>query len=146
MVKMKGTFRGYIWWPNLDKDIKGQFKTGGCQETANNPTHSTLQRWEYPAIPWYRLLSYFSEPIQGKMVMVVIDALSKWPDIFVMENTSAEDSVSTLHWRGQFNFQNCTIYLKWSDYLKCFNWTKCITGLIGSTAPLPQSSLIVPTG
>ena len=31
------------------------------------------------------------------MVMVVIDALSKWPDIFVMENTSAEDSVSTLH-------------------------------------------------
>ena len=80
------------------------------------------------------------------MVMVVIDALSKWPDIFVMENTSAEDSVSTLHWRGQFNFQNCTIYLKWSDYLKRFNWTKCITGLIGSTAPLPQSSLIVPTG
>ena len=30
------------------------------------------------------------------MVMVVTDALSKWPEIFVMENTSAEDTVSTL--------------------------------------------------
>ena len=28
--------------------------------------------------------------------MVVTDALSKWPEIFVMENTSAEDTVSTL--------------------------------------------------
>ena len=27
MVKMKGIFRGYIWWPNLDKDIKGQSET-----------------------------------------------------------------------------------------------------------------------
>ena len=31
------------------------------------------------------------------MVMVVIDAHSKWPEIFVMENTSAEDTVSALH-------------------------------------------------
>ena len=28
--------------------------------------------------------------------MVVTDALSKWPEIFVTENTSAEDTVSTL--------------------------------------------------
>ena len=62
------------------------------------------------------------------MVMVVIDAHSKWPEIFVMENTSADDPVSALHWRGRFNFKNCAIYLNWSDYLKCFNWTKCITG------------------
>ena len=31
------------------------------------------------------------------MVMVVIDAHSKWPEIFVMENTSAEYTVSALH-------------------------------------------------
>ena len=24
MVKMKVIFHGYVWWPNLDKDIKGQ--------------------------------------------------------------------------------------------------------------------------
>ena len=53
MVRMKGIFRGYIWWPNFDKDIEGSVRNcGGCQETANNPTHSPLQRWRYPAIPW----------------------------------------------------------------------------------------------
>ena len=53
MVRMKGIFRGYIWWPNLDKDIEGAVRNcGGCQETANNPTHSPLQHWGYPAIPW----------------------------------------------------------------------------------------------
>ena len=29
--------------------------------------------------------------------MVVIDAHSKWPEIFVMENTTAEETISTLH-------------------------------------------------
>ena len=27
MVRIKVIFRGYVWWPNLDKDIKGQSKT-----------------------------------------------------------------------------------------------------------------------
>ena len=29
--------------------------------------------------------------------MVVIDAHSKWPEIFVLENTTAEETVSALH-------------------------------------------------
>ena len=30
------------------------------------------------------------------MLMAVIDAHSKWPEIFVMENTTAEEAVNTL--------------------------------------------------
>lgn len=97
MVKMKGLSRGYVWWPNIDKDIEGAVRNcEGCQETANNPAHAPLHRWEYPALPWQRLHVDFAGPVQGKMLMVVIDAHSKWPEIFVMENTTAEETVCML--------------------------------------------------
>ena len=97
MVKMKGLCRGYAWWPNIDKDIEGAVRNcEGCQEVANNPARAPLHRWEYPALPWQRLHVDFAGPVQGKMLMVVIDAHSKWPGIFVMESTTAEATVSTL--------------------------------------------------
>ena len=97
MVKMKGLSRGFVWWPNIDKDIEGTVRNcEGCQEIANNPARAPLHRWEYPALPWQRLHIDFAGPVQGKMLMVVIDAHSKWPEIVVMENTTAEETVSTL--------------------------------------------------
>ena len=97
MVKMKGLSQGFVWWPNIDKDIEGTVRNcEGCQEIANNPARAPLHRWEYPALPWQRLHIDFAGPVQGKMLMVVIDAHSKWPEIVVMENTTAEETVSTL--------------------------------------------------
>ena len=49
-----------------------------------------------PALPWQRLHVNLVGPVQGKMLMVVINAHSKWPEIFVKENTTAEVTVSTL--------------------------------------------------
>lgn len=97
MVKMKGLSRGFVWWPNIDKDIEGAVRNcEGCQELANNPARAPLHRWEYPSLPWQRLHIDFAGPVEGKMLMVVIDAHSKWPEIFVMEITAAEETVSTL--------------------------------------------------
>ena len=97
MVKMKGLSRGFVWWPNIDKDIEGAVRNcEGCQELANNPARAPLHRWEYPSLPWQRLHIDFAGPVEGKMLMVVIDAHSKWPEIFVMEITTAEETVSTL--------------------------------------------------
>ncbi|PFX22695.1 Retrovirus-related Pol polyprotein [Stylophora pistillata] len=98
MVKMKGLLsRGFVWWPNIDKDIEGAVRNcEGCQELANNPARAPLHRWEYPSLPWQRLHIDFAGPVEGKMLMVVIDAHSKWPEIFVMEITTAEETVSTL--------------------------------------------------
>ncbi|XP_022800043.1 uncharacterized protein K02A2.6-like [Stylophora pistillata] len=94
MVKMKGLSRGFVWWPNIDKDIEGAVRNcEGCQELANNPARAPLHRWEYPSLPWQRLHIDFAGPVEGKMLMVVIDAHSKWPEIFVMEITTAEETV-----------------------------------------------------
>lgn len=49
---------------------------------------------EYPALPCQRL--HFTGPVQGNMLRVVIDPHSKWPEVFVMEDTTAEETFSTL--------------------------------------------------
>ena len=80
--KMNGVARGYIWWPQIDRDIEGVTKRcKGCQQVARNPAKAPLQRREYPAQPWQRLHVDFVGPFEGKILMVVTDAQSKWPDI-----------------------------------------------------------------
>ena len=97
MAKMKGLARGYLWWPNLDKDIESKAKKcQGCQEVARSPRAAPLHRWEYPAQPWQRLQIDFAGPVQGKMLLVCTDAHSKWPEIVIMKGTTAEETVGTL--------------------------------------------------
>lgn len=94
---MKGLSRGLVWLLNIDKDIGGAVRNcEGCQESANDPARAPLYRWEYPSLTWQRLHIDFAGPVQGKMLMVVIDAHSKWAEIFVVEITTAEGTVSTL--------------------------------------------------
>lgn len=68
----------------------------GCPQIVNNPAHAPLHQREYPALPWQRLYVAFAGPLQGKMLMVVMDAHSKWPKVILMENTTAEKTVNTL--------------------------------------------------
>ena len=97
MVKMKGLSRGYVRWPILDKDIERTIlNCEGCRETANNPAHTPLHQWEYPTLLWQRLYIDFTGPGRRKMLVVMIEAHSKWPEIFVMLDTTAEETVSTL--------------------------------------------------
>lgn len=97
MAKMKGLARGYVWWPNLDKDIESKARNcHGCQEVARSPKAAPLHRWEYPAQPWQRLQIDFAGPLNGKMLLVCTDAHSKWPEIVIMKDTTAEETVGTL--------------------------------------------------
>ena len=57
----------------------------------------SLHCLEFPALPWQRLHVDFAGPDKGMMLKVVIDAHSKWPEIFMMANTTAEETVDTLH-------------------------------------------------
>ena len=55
-AKMKGLGRSFVWWPDIDKDMKHLARDcKGCQETASNPRRAPIHRWEYPSSPWQRL-------------------------------------------------------------------------------------------
>ena len=52
MVKMKGLSRGFVWWPNIDKDTEGAVRNcEECQELANNPACAPLHRWRTLPFP-----------------------------------------------------------------------------------------------
>lgn len=68
----------------------------GCQETANNAARAPLHQWDYPALPWQRLHIDFADPVYAKMLIVVIDAQSKWPQVFLTDDTSAEGTIIKL--------------------------------------------------
>ena len=55
-----------------------------------------LHPWIWPSKPWQRTHVDFAGPFLGKMFFVVIDAHSKWPEIFEMLTTTAAKTITVL--------------------------------------------------
>jgi hypothetical protein len=97
IVKMKELARSHLWWPGLDQDIESAIGTcDGCQSMKQDAKLTPVHPWEFPEGPWRRLHIDFAGPFEGKMFMVVIDAFSKWPEVAIMERTTAEDTIEKL--------------------------------------------------
>ena len=94
---MKSLARSHVWWPGLDKNIEDMVKACvECQSVKETPPPAPLHPWIWPARPWERIHVDFAGPFLGKMYLVVVDSHSKWPEVFEMSSTSAEQTVSTL--------------------------------------------------
>lgn len=97
VVKMKSLARSYIWWPGIDKEIEDTVKScAGCQEIQKSPSLAPLHPWEWPATPWERIHIDFAGPFINHMFLVIVDAHTKWPEIFKMKNTSSSDTIAIL--------------------------------------------------
>lgn len=98
IVKMKMLARSYIWWPALDADAENAVKGCiVCTEEGSKPEKVPLTPWPWPERPWVRVHSDFLGPFHGRMFMIVLDAHSKWPEVFDMgNNTTAERVIEAL--------------------------------------------------
>ena len=98
IVRMKSLARSYVWWPGLDDQL--DMLTKDCLECSENrcsPPPVKGAAWLVPEHPWHRLHIDFSGPIAGgKMIFVVVDATTKWPEIFEMKSTTAAAVVDVL--------------------------------------------------
>ena len=75
---MKNLMRSYVWWPNIDKDIDMIVKTCyECQHTRHSPPVAPL----HPQCPWAHIHIDYAGPVEGKMLLVVVDAHSKWLNV-----------------------------------------------------------------
>ena len=93
ITRMKSLARSFIWWPRLDGDIEDISKNcNECCLMAINPPHAPAHPWLVPQQPWERV--HVDHAQWGKwLLLVAIDAFSKWPEVFVVSSTSALQTI-----------------------------------------------------
>lgn len=94
MNKMKNLSRGYVYWPNLDRDIETLCRAcEACRAVRDAPPHAPLHPWEFPLNPWQRLHADFAE-CGGTKYLIIVDAHSKWIEALPMKCTDAKSTIN----------------------------------------------------
>ena len=88
--RMKSLARMYVWWIGVDKDIEATVQhCVECQQSRPAPPAAPLHPWQWPGSPWVRLHMDFAGPFLGQYFLVIVDAHSKWLEVFPVASTSA---------------------------------------------------------
>ena len=85
----------YAVLPILDKELD-RLQSTACASAAKLPAKVEPCPWPESTEPWSRIHVDFAGPVDGQSFMIVVDACSKWPEVFTMNNTSSTNTVSTL--------------------------------------------------
>lgn len=97
MVKMKSLARSHVYWPGINQDIENMVKNcTSCIEVSKNPQKVPTHYWEYPTKPWERIHIDHAGPFLGKIFFIVVDAHSKWVEVFIVPSTSSPCTVHIL--------------------------------------------------
>ena len=81
----------------MDADLEQKVrKCSPCQENRRSPPEAPLHSWEWPHKPWVRLHLDFVGPSLGKMLLIVIDAHSKWREAFPVNTSTSSATIEKL--------------------------------------------------
>lgn len=97
IVRMKGLARSYVWWPGLDEQLEMLAKDcPACQVIRNVPPPSTDLIWPSPPDPWHRIHIDFAGPVNRQMILVLVDASTKWPEVIPVSSTTSASTIEEL--------------------------------------------------
>ncbi len=97
MERMKQLARVLCYWPGIDGDIERKVQTcDSCAKASNAPAKQPLEPWPVPEKPWQRLHLDFAGPYLGNMWLIVVDALSCWPEVKKMTSTTSQKTIEVL--------------------------------------------------
>ena len=97
ICRMKSLARSYFWWPNMDEQLENKVKhCAECQESRKTPPVAPLHPWEWPKKPWSRVHLDYAGPFLGRMFLVLVDAHSKWMDIFPVHRATSTTTIEKL--------------------------------------------------
>ena len=95
--RMKSLARSFVWWPKLDNDIEPIAKSClPCLSVKPSPPKSPLNPWIWPSKPWSRIHIDFAGPLNAKSYLIIVDAHSKWPEVFEMSSTTTSKTIDVL--------------------------------------------------
>ena len=61
------------------------------------PSKAELHPWEWPSKPWHRIHVDYASPVEGNCFVVVVDAHSKWVEIFQTVSLTSKTTIKLLH-------------------------------------------------
>ena len=94
IVKMKSIARSFVWWPKIDKDIEDLcYPCSGYNKHSNMPKSAPAHPWDWTKDPWERLHIDFAGPFMNLMFLIIVDAHSKWLEIFPMKTTTTSNTI-----------------------------------------------------
>ncbi|CAK1587556.1 unnamed protein product [Parnassius mnemosyne] len=96
IVQTKALARSYVWWPNLNEDIETLVRgCPKCLENRHMPQKSS-HVWITPTKPWSRIHIDFAGPYHKKYFLIIVDAYSRWPELFMVNNTTSSTVIRLL--------------------------------------------------
>ncbi|GFW74797.1 uncharacterized protein K02A2.6 [Trichonephila clavipes] len=97
ILKMKAIARPFIYWKNIDNDIEEAAKNCvDCARYKADPLKSKVHYWEYPSMPWERIHVDFAGPIFEHTFFLIVDAHSKWLEVYPMKVTTTKKTIECL--------------------------------------------------
>ena len=92
VVKMKCRARELVWWPGIDLETENWCKSCECNVyKAKEPKQPLKPLWL--AHTWDRLHMDFAGPADDRMILVVVDAHTKWLKIVVMHRATSTPTI-----------------------------------------------------
>ncbi|KAG1665078.1 hypothetical protein GQR58_019552 [Nymphon striatum] len=110
IVQMKGLACSYLWWPGLDLEIENYVcDCEWCQVNMKLPPSVPLHPWEWPGQAWYRIHIDDLGPFEGKMILIIVDAHSKFIDAHVVNSATSQATTTKLRQTFSMLVIPCTI-------------------------------------
>ncbi|GFW02274.1 uncharacterized protein K02A2.6 [Trichonephila clavipes] len=97
IVKMKAIARSFVYWKNINNDIEEAAKNYvDCARYKADLPKSKVHYWEYPSMLWERIHVDFAGPIFEHTFFLIIDAHSKWLEVYPMKVTTTKKTIECL--------------------------------------------------
>jgi len=86
-----------VWWPSLDHDVEQTVQDcHACQVNCSKSPLKVSNPWIWPTQPWQRIHVDFAGPFNGQMFLLIVDAKSKWIEVFPTSSTTASAIIQAL--------------------------------------------------
>ena len=98
IVSMKSRLRSKVWWPGIDKAIKGFCKhCYGCQLVSKLSNPGPLLRTALPTAPWQHLVADLLGPLpSGDFLFDDVDYFSRYFEVEITKSTTSEKIIAFL--------------------------------------------------
>ncbi|XP_049874494.1 uncharacterized protein K02A2.6-like [Pectinophora gossypiella] len=94
IVKTKAEARSRFWFPGIDAALERMIGSCAiCIQLRPSPPRAPLATWQYPSCPFYRLHIDFLGPLNGHSYLVIVDAYTKWVEVYNTKNNTTSTAV-----------------------------------------------------